>query len=151
MRKKMMILLTLVCIFSILINAFQFYKMKNYENREKIYTKMFQDDFNKLIVGFNYYDGKTSALSNESAIKNSVSTVEAIASIRELTSFRQSKPMSEMLLYLSEFFVMNSDKYINENIDKIRPQLEVISKNLNDEKAINNLNSVLSKMIAIKH
>lgn len=151
MRKNMVIGLTLICILSIFINVFQFYKMKNYKNEEKFYTKMFENDFNSLIVGFDYYNGTTSALSKESAIKNSGSTVGTLGTIRDLTSYRQNKPMSEMLLYLSEFFVMNSDTYINENIDKIRPQLELISKNLNDEQTIKNLNPILWKMVSNRH
>jgi 5-bromo-4-chloroindolyl phosphate hydrolysis protein len=55
-----------------------------------------------------------------------------------------------MLLYLSQFFVLNSNQYINENIDKIRPQLKAISKNLNGEDAIKDFNTVLWKMVSKK-
>ncbi|ADL52988.1 hypothetical protein Clocel_3307 [Clostridium cellulovorans 743B] len=48
---------------------------------------------------------------------------------------------------LSKFFVLNSNQYINENIDRIRPQLMVISKELNNEKSINDFNIILEKMI----
>lgn len=93
------------------------------------------------------YDG-SGTLSNESAIKNSITIVQDLNSIRALSLYRDSKPLSEMLLYLSQFFVLNSDQYINENIDKIRPQLRDIAKNLNDDKTIKEFNIVLWKMIS---
>ncbi len=58
--------------------------------------------------------------------------------------------MSEMLLYLSQFFVLNSNEFINKNINKIKPQLDNISKNLADEKAIKDFNVMLWKMVSQK-
>ena len=150
LKKKIMLTLILICILSISTNIFQYNKIINYNNQEKFYTEMFQNDFKGLVVGFDYYSGTTSALSNESAIKNSVSTVDALNSIRDLTSYRSSKPMSNMLLYLNMFFVLNSNEFINKNMDEIKPQLISISKNLNDEKAIENFNIIFWKMVSQK-
>lgn len=145
----MMIGLILICMISISINVFQFYKMKDYKNQEKVYTEMFQKDFETLEKSFDLFNG-SSALSNESAIKNSVSIVENLKSIRHLSLYRESRAISELLLYLSRFFVLNSDQYINENIDKVRPQLKTISKNLNDENYVKDFNMVLWKMTSKK-
>lgn len=149
-EKKIIIALIFICILPISVKIFQFNKISNYYKEEKFYTEEFQSDFNDLIVGFDYYDGRTSALSNESAIKNSVSAVAALGSIMHFTAYRQSKPMSEMLLYLSQFFVLNSNEFVNKNIDIIKPQLDSISKNLTDDKAIKNFNIILWKMISQK-
>jgi hypothetical protein len=149
MRKRLMIGLILICLLSVSINVFQFYKMNNYKTEEKFYTEMFQDKFDNLDKSFDLYNG-SGALSNESAIKNSITIVENLNSIRSLSSYKDNKSISEMLLYLSQFFVVNSNQYINENIDKIRPQLKDISKNLNDENAIKDFNIVLWKMVSKK-
>jgi hypothetical protein len=149
MRKRLMIGLILICLLSVSINVFQFYKMNNYKTEEKFYTEMFQDKFDNLDKSFDLYNG-SGALSNESAIKNSITIVENLNSIRSLSSYKDNKSISEMLLYLSQFFVINSNQYINENIDKIRPQLKDISKNLNDENAIKDFNVVLWKMVSKK-
>lgn len=147
MREKMVIGLILICLISISTNVFQFYKIEHYKTEEKFYNEKFQNDFNNLEKSFTLYNA-SGALSNESAIKNSVTIVEELNTIRDLSSYRDNKPLSEMLLYLSQFFVMNSNQYINNNIDKIRPQLKYISKNLNDEKSIKDLNIVLWKMVS---
>jgi hypothetical protein len=149
MRKRLMIGLILICLLSVSINVFQFYKMKNYKTEEKFYTEMFQDEFDNLDKSLDLYNG-SGALSNESAIKNSITIVENLNSIRSLSLYKDNKSISEMLLYLSQFFVVNSNQYINENIDKIRPQLKDISKNLNDENAIKDFNIVLWKMVSKK-
>jgi hypothetical protein len=149
MRKRLMIGLILICLLSVSINVFQFYKMNNYKTEEKFYTEMFQDKFDNLDKSFDLYNG-SGALSNESAIKNSITIVENLNSSRSLSSYKDNKSISEMLLYLSQFFVVNSNQYINENIDKIRPQLKDISKNLNDENAIKDFNIVLWKMVSKK-
>ena len=49
-----------------------------------------------------------------------------------------------------KLIVLNSNQYINENIDKIRPQLKFISMNLNGEKYIKDFNIVLWKMVSKK-
>jgi hypothetical protein len=149
MRKRLMIGLILICLLSLSINVYQFYKINNYKTEEKFYTEMFQNNFDSLDKSFDLYNG-LGALSNESAIKNSIAIVENLNSIRGLSSYRDNKSISEMLLYLSQFFVLNSNQYINVNIDKIRPQLKDISKNLNDENAIKSFNSVLWKMVTKK-
>ncbi|MCB2291616.1 hypothetical protein LGK97_18035 [Clostridium sp. CS001] len=149
MIKRIMIGLILICMISISINVFQFYKMKDYKKQEKVYTEMFQKDFETLEKSFDLFNG-SGALSNESAIKNSVSIVENLKSIRHLSLYRESRSISELLLYLSQFFVLNSDQYINENIDKVRPQLKTISKNLNDENYVKDFNMVLWKMTSKK-
>jgi hypothetical protein len=149
MRKRLMIGLILICLLSVSINVFQFYKMNNYKTEEKFYTEMFQDKFDNLDKSLDLYNG-SGALSNESAIKNSITIVENLNSIRSLSLYKDNKSISEMLLYLSQFFVVNSNQYINENIDKIRPQLKDISKNLNDENAIKDFNIVLWKMVSKK-
>ena len=145
MKKRIIIGLILICMLSVSINVFQFYKMENYKNQEKFYTEIFQKDFDSLEKSFDLFNDPGS-LSNESAIKNSVSIVENLKSIRDLSSYRENKSISELVLYLSQFFVLNSDQYINENIDRVRLQLKAISKNLNDEKAIKDFNMVLCKM-----
>lgn len=127
MRKRLMIGLIIICLLSVSINVFQFYKINNYKTEKKFYTGMFQKDFDSLDKSFDFYNG-SGELSNESAIKNSITIVENLNSIRDLSSYRDNKSISEMLLYLSQFFVLNSNQYINENIDKIRPQLKVISR-----------------------
>lgn len=149
MRKKIILGLILVCILSISANMLQFYKLKKYKAQEKFYTEMFRNEFDSLKKSFDLYSG-SGTLSNESAIKNSVSIVENLKSIRGLTSYRENRSLSEMLLYLSQFFVLNSNQYINENIDKIRPQLNLISKNLDDEKSIKDFNAILWKMVSNK-
>jgi hypothetical protein len=149
MRKRLMMGLILICLLSVSINVFQFYKMNNYKTEEKFYTEMFKDNFYNLDKSFDLYNG-SGALSNESAIKNSITIVENLNSIRSLSSYKDNKSISEMLLYLSQFFVINSNQYITENIDKIRPQLKDISKNLNDENAIKDFNIVLWKMVSKK-
>lgn len=147
MRKRLIIGLILICLLSVSINMFQFYKMSKYKTEEKFYTEVFQNDFNSLDESFDLYNG-SDALSNESAIKNSITIVENLKSIRGFTSYKDNKYISEMLLYLSEFFVLNSNQYINENVNKIRPQLKDISKNLNDENTLRNFNIVLWKMVS---
>ncbi len=147
MSKKIVIGLILICLLLVSTNVFQFYKMKSYKSEEGFYTEKFRNDFNDLEKSFDLYDG-SGTLSNESAIKNSITIVQDLNSIRALSLYRDSKPLSEMLLYLSQFFVLNSDQYINENIDKIRPQLRDIAKNLNDDKTIKEFNIVLWKMIS---
>jgi hypothetical protein len=117
MRKRLMIGLILICLLSVSINVFQFYKMNNYKTEEKFYTEMFQDKFDNLDKSFDLYNG-SGALSNESAIKNSITIVENLNSIRSLSSYKDNKYISEMLLYLSQFFVVNSNQYINENAIK---------------------------------
>lgn len=149
MKKKSIIGLILVCILSVLINIFQFYKTKEYKSNEKYYTQMFKQNFDALEQSFDLYNG-SGALTNESAIKNSVSIVENLKSIRELSSYRENKATSEMLLYLSQFFVLNSDAYINENIDKVKSQLKEVSKDLDNEKSIKDFNEVLWKMVSKK-
>jgi hypothetical protein len=149
MRKWLMIGLILICLLSVSINVFQFHKMNTYKTEEKSYTEMFQNDFDSLDKSFDLYNG-AGTLSNESAIKNSITIVENLDSIRVLSSYKDNKSISEMLLCLSQFFVLNPDQYINENIDKIRPQLKAISKNLNDENAIKNFNIALWKMVSKK-
>jgi hypothetical protein len=142
-----MVVLIIICTLSISINILQYSKISNYNKQEKFYTKMFQNDFNELITSFNLYNG-SGALSNESAIKNSASIVANLGSIRSLTSYGQSKSMSEMLLYLSEYFVLNSNEVINKDINEIKPQLQSISKTLNDEEKIKNLNIILWKRVS---
>lgn len=149
MKKKSIIGLILVCILSVLINIFQFYKIKEYKSNEKYYTQMFKQNFDVLEQSFDLYNG-SGALTNESAIKNSVSIVENLKSIRELSSYKENKATSEMLLYLSQFFVLNSDAYINENIDKVKSQLKEVSKDLDNEKSIKDFNEVLWKMVSKK-
>jgi hypothetical protein len=117
MRKRLMIGLILICLLSVSINVFQFYKMNNYKTEEKFYTEMFQDKFDNPDKSFDLYNG-SGALSNESAIKNSITIVENLNSIRSLSSYKDNKYISEMLLYLSQFFVVNSNQYINENAIK---------------------------------
>jgi len=146
----MMITIILIFIISITSNILQFSKISNYNKQEKLYNKTFENDFNSLIISFGYYNGTNSVLTNENAIKNSVGIVGNLNTIRGLTSYKQSKLMSEMLLYLSEFFVLNSNEFVNKNIDKIKPQLYNISKNLTDEKLIKDLNVVLWKMVSQK-
>lgn len=147
MKKKSIIGLILVCILSVLINIFQSYKIKEYKSNEKYYTQMFKQNFDVLEQSFDLYNG-SGALTNESAIKNSVGIVENLKSIRELSSYRENKATSEMLLYLSQFFVLNSDEYINENIDKVKSQLKEVSKDLDNEKSIKDFNEVLWKMVS---
>lgn len=147
MGKRLVTGLMAICILSVTINVCLFYKLNNYKTEKKFYTEKFQKDFDSLDKSFDLYNG-SGALSNESAIKNSIAVVEDLNSIRSLTSYGDSKPISEMLLYLSEFFVMNSNQYINENIEKIRPQLKAISKNINDVKAIKSFNNDLWKMVS---
>jgi hypothetical protein len=147
MREKTVIGLILVCLLSVSINVFQFYKINTYKAEERLYTEKFQKGFDDLEKNFDLYNG-SGALSNESAIKNSVTIIQDLNSIRALSSYRDSKSLSEMLLYLSQFFVVKSDQYINENIDKIRPQLKTIAKNLNDENSIKEFNSILWKIVS---
>jgi hypothetical protein len=51
-----------------------------------------------------------------------------------------------MLLRLEMFFVTETNDYINKNLESIKPQLINISQNLNDEKAIMELNNILEKL-----
>ena len=67
---------------SVSINVFQFYRMKNYKNQEKSYTEIFQKDFDSLEKSFDLFNDP-GTLSNESAIKNSVSIVENLNSIKD--------------------------------------------------------------------
>jgi len=53
--------------------------MNNYKTEEKSYTEMFQNDFVSLDKSFDLYNG-AGALSNESAIKNSITIVENLKS-----------------------------------------------------------------------
>jgi len=147
LRKKITVALLFICILLIATNIFQFNKISNYNKQEKLNTEIFQNDFNSLIKSFDLYNG-SSALSNESAIKNSASIVASLGSLRSLTSYGQSKYMSEMLLYLSQFFVLKSNEIINKDINEIKPQLQSISKNLNDDKAIKNFNIMLWKRVS---
>lgn len=149
MSKRIIIGLIIICMLSVSINVFQFYKMKMYKTEEKFYTERFQNNFYDLDKSFDLYNG-SGALSNENAIKNSVSIVAELDSVRRLSSYRWNIQISEMLLYLSQFFVLNSNQYINENIDKLRPQLKDVSKNLNNEKTIKDFNIELWKMIPKK-
>ncbi|MFL0268077.1 hypothetical protein [Candidatus Clostridium radicumherbarum] len=150
MKRKIIIVLFLICIVSISTNVFQFYKIEQYSNQQKFYTVAVESGFKSFITGLDYYDGKTSALSNESAIKNSVSTISSISNKMLISKYKDNRPLSEMLMYLDMFFVMESDEYINKNINSIKPQLTNISKNLNDEKAIIELNFVLKKLVSNK-
>ncbi|MBL4935026.1 hypothetical protein JK636_04550 [Clostridium sp. YIM B02515] len=150
MKKRILIVLTLICLVSIITNIFQFNRIRKYNSDERFYTTAVENSFKGFIAGLDYYDGKTSALSNESAIKNSVSAVAGIRNIAPLSSYKDNKPLSLMLLNLDMFFVMESNEYINKNIDSIKPQLTNISKNLNDEKAITELNTVLEKLVSNK-
>jgi hypothetical protein len=147
MRKSTVIGLILICLISVSVNMFQFYKIKSYKSEERFYNDKFKSNFDDLQKSFDLYN-ESGALSNDSAIKNSVAIVQDLKSIRELSSYKDSKPLSEMLLYLSEFFVIKSDQYINENLDKIRPQLKIISNNLNDENSIKEFNSSLWKLVS---
>lgn len=149
MRKKIVIGLTLICIISIYINAFQFYKIRDYKSQEKLYTEEFQNALTVLNKSFDLYN--SSSLSNESAIKNSVNIVGNLSSIRELSSYKESKSISEMTLYLSQFFTLNSNQYINENIDKVKSELEIIPQSLNDDNIIKNFNAFLFKMVSSRH
>lgn len=147
MKKGIAIALIFIFILSISVNIFQFNKINNYNKQVKVYTEMFENDFNSLIKSFDLYNGSV-ALTNESAIKNSASIVAKLGSLRSLSSYGQSKPMSEMLLYLSEFFVLNSTEAIIKDIDEIKPQLLCISKNLNDERVIKDFNIILWKRVS---
>ncbi|MBL4933229.1 hypothetical protein [Clostridium paridis] len=145
MNKRIINGLILVCLLLVLINLFQFYRVNTYKRIEKSNTQKFQEDFNILDKSFDLYNS-SSTLSNESAIKNSVSIVGELDSLRSLSSYKENKSISEMLLYLSQFFVLNSNQYVTENINKIRPKLKEISKNLNDENTIKEFNKELRKM-----
>jgi hypothetical protein len=140
-------LLVLICIVSILINIYQFYRIKKYNIEEKFYTQAVESDFKSFIIGLDYYDGKTTQISNQSAIKNSVSTISSIRCKSLLSAYRNNKQLSVMLLYLDMFFVMESNEFIDQNIEDIKPQLVQISKNLNDENTINELNLILKKWV----
>jgi hypothetical protein len=146
MKRKILIVLILICVVSISTNIFQLYKIRQHNAEEKFYTNVVENGFKGFIQGLDYYDGKTTPLSNESAIKNSVSAVASIRSITPLSAYKNNKPLSLMLLNLDMFFVMETDEYINKSLESIKPQLINISKNLNDEKAITELNNVLEKL-----
>lgn len=150
MKRKIIIALFLICIVSIPTNVFQFYKIEQYSNQQRFYTVAVESDFKAFITVLDYYDGKTSALSNESAIKNSVSAISSIRNEMLISKYKDNRPLSEMLMYLDMFLVMESDEYINKNINSIKPQLTNISKNLNDEKAIIELNFVLKNLVSNK-
>ena len=142
-----MIALIIICILSISVNIFQFNKISNYNKQVENYNVMFQNDFNSLIKSFDLYNG-LAGLSNDSAIKNSASIVANLSSIRSVSSYRQNKPLSEMMLYLSEFFVLNTNEVINKDIDEIKTQLLSVSKNLNDETVIKDFNIILWKRVS---
>jgi hypothetical protein len=58
--------------------------MREYYAGEKFYTNDVESGFKSLIQGFNFYDGRTYHLSNESAIKNSLVTIAGIRDIAHL-------------------------------------------------------------------
>ncbi|GFZ33037.1 hypothetical protein CSC2_35630 [Clostridium zeae] len=150
MKKRILIILLLVCFLSIVTNIFQFNRIRKYNTEECLYTATVENSFKEFIAGLDYYDGKATPLSNESAIKNSVSAVAGMRNIAPLSSYKDNKQLSLMLLNLDMFFVMESSEYINDNVKTIKPQLTNISKNLNDEKAISELNTVLEKLLSNK-
>lgn len=148
MKKNILIILTLSCIILIFTNLFQFNRIKQYATEEKSYTESFENYFNSFIDSLNYYDGETSVLSNECAIKNSISIISSVRNKCLLSKYKDNKPLSLMLLNLDKFFVMNSNEFINNNINNIKPLLTNISKNLNDEKSITELNLLLENLKA---
>ncbi|ERI90316.1 hypothetical protein HMPREF1982_03919 [Clostridiales bacterium oral taxon 876 str. F0540] len=150
MRKKLLIGVVLICVTLFTTNVFQFCKIRQYNADKKFYTDEVENGFDNFVRGLDYYDGKTSMLSNESAIKNSVSAVAAIRNLAPLSKYSSSKPLSEMLMYLDMYFVMESDEYINSNINSIKPYLVSLSSNLDDEKLIKEVNLVLQKLVSNK-
>lgn len=99
-----------------------------------------------LIKNFDFYNG-TGALSNECAIKNSVSSVENLSALREFTSYKENKSLSLMFLYLSEFFVLNSNEFVHITISDVKKYLIDISNGLDDNQRIDNFNYFLYQKI----
>lgn len=142
MKKIFIISLTLICMFSILINIFQYKKISDLKQNQKFYDNKFKDGFNNLIDSFGFYDGKRT-LSNECAIKNTVDSIESLKSIREFTSYKENKSLSLMLLYLNEFFVLKSNEFINADINDVKKYLTDISNRLDDKNVMDNFNNYL--------
>jgi hypothetical protein len=147
MKKGIVVVLLCMLILSVSFNIFQFIKIGNYNKQVKISTEMFQNNLNNLIESFDLYDG-SGTITNESAIKNSAIIVSNLSTLRSSTEYKESIPMSEMLLYLSEFFVLNSNQNINKDINEIKQQLINVSKNIDDEKVIKDFNIVLYKKVS---
>lgn len=146
MRKFFILGLTIICLFSILTNVFQYKKINDLKEGQKFYDDKFKSDFNGLIESFDLYNG-TSILSNECAIKNSVSAIENLRAIREFTSYKEDKSISLMLLSLSEFFVLKSNEFVNANINEVKKYLIDISNGLDDKQRIDNFNTFLWQKI----
>lgn len=145
MGKKLIIVLSLICLASVLLNGYQYKKSMELKQDQKFYDEKYKNDINDLVKTFDLYT--TGGLSNECAIKNSVSAVESMETIREFTSYKNNKSLSLMGLYLSDFFILKSNEFINKNVNEVKGYLMEISKGLDDNQKIDNLNSYLWEKI----
>jgi hypothetical protein len=143
MKKVSILLLAFICFISLFGNVIQYKKISSLEKDTKFYNERYKSDFKELIESIDMCKGLKTSLSNENAIKNSVLVVTRLASDRTFSKYANNKSLSLMELYLSEFFVLEPNEFINKNINDVKEYLIDISKDLSSSQKIDNFNNFL--------